>query len=94
MSHHHEIMALVFEQEPRRIKMYNELNKQMELSFNSQGIIGRSQPLRRRRRRLPQAGWWFDQIRSMIGADEVYPVSRPIQTRFQFPPQRKVCSSA
>ena len=74
--------------------MYNELNKQMELSFNSQGIIGRSQPLRRRRRRLPQAGWWFDQIRSMIGADEVHPVSRPVQTRFQFQPQRKVCNSA
>ena len=94
MSHPHEIMAPVFEHEPRRIKMYNELNKQMELSFNSQGIIGRSQPLRRRRRRLPQAGWWFDQIRSMIGADEVHPVSRPVQTRFQFPPRHKVCNSA
>ena len=71
--------------------MYNELNKQMELSFNSQGIISRAQP--RRRRRIPQARWWFDQIRSMIGSDEVHPVSRPVQTRFQFPPHRKVCNS-
>ena len=73
--------------------MYKELNKQLELGFNSPVVIHRAQP-RRRRRRLPQARWWFDQIRSMIGADEVHPVSRPVQTRFQFPPHRKVCNSA
>ena len=72
--------------------MYNELSKQMELGFNSPTINRRTQP--RRRRRLPQARWWFDQIRSMIGTDEVRPISRPIQTRFAFPPRHKVCNSA
>ena len=72
--------------------MYNELNKQMELGFNSSTINRRTQP--RRRRRLPQAGWWFDQIRRMIGSDDLHPISRPIQTRFAFPPRHKVCNSA
>ena len=94
MSNPHEIMAQVFKYETRRIKMYNELNKQMELSFNSQGIIGGSQQLRRRRRRFPQAGWWFDQIRKMINAGEDHPVSRPVQARFQFRPQRKLSNPA
>ena len=72
--------------------MYKELNKQMELGFNSPTII---RPARvRRRRRLPQAGWWFDQIRRMIASDEGHPISRPIQTRFPFPPRHKVCNSA
>ena len=72
--------------------MYNELNKQMELGFNSTTMVRRAKQLRRRR--LPQAGWWFDQIRRMIDSDEVRPISRPIQTRFQFPPRHKVCNSA
>jgi len=72
--------------------MYKELNKQMELGFNSSTINRRTQP--RRRRRLPQARWWFDQIRSMIGTDEVRPVCRPVQTRFAFPSRHKVCNSS
>ena len=72
--------------------MYNELNKQMELGFNSSTINRRMQS--RRRRRLPQAGWWFDQIRRMIGSDGAHPISRPIQIRFQFPPRHKACNSA
>ncbi len=72
--------------------MYNELNKQMELGFNSTTMVRRAKQLRRRR--LPQAGWWFDQIRRMIDSDEVHSISRPIQTRFQFPPRHKVCNSA
>ena len=72
--------------------MYNELNKQMELGFNSPTMVRRAKL--RRRRRLPQAGWWFDQIRRMIGTDEVRPVSRTVQTRFAFPPRHKVCNSA
>ena len=70
--------------------MYNELNKQMELGFNSPTIIRPA----RVRRRLPQAGWWFDQIRRMIDSDEGHPISRPIQTRLPFPPRHKVCNSA
>ena len=72
--------------------MYNELNKQMELGFNSTTMVRRAKQLRRRR--LPQAGWWFDQIRRMIDSDDACPISRPIQTRFQFPPRHKVCNSA
>ena len=65
--------------------MYNELNKQLELGFDSPTIIRRTQP--RRRRRLPQAGWWFEQIRKMIDV-KAPPVSRPVQGRLQFAPTR------
>ena len=70
--------------------MYKELNKQMELGFNSPTIIRRTHP----RRRLPQAGWWFDQIRKIIDSDGVHPISRPIQIHFPFSPRHKVCNSA
>ena len=71
--------------------MYNELNEQLELGFDRNTI---RKALPRRRRRMARAGWWFDQIRIMIGTDEVRPVSRPVQTRFAFPPRHKVCNSA
>ena len=63
--------------------MYNELNKQMELGFNSPTIVRRAKP--RRRRRLPQAGWWFEQIRKMIDVNPPA-VPRPVQGRLQFAP--------
>ena len=71
--------------------MYNELNKQMELGLNSSTMVCQA---KQRPRRLPQAGWWFGQIRKMIDSEEVHPVSRPIQTRFEFPSRHKVCNSA
>ena len=65
--------------------MYNELSKQMELGFNSPTII---RPARVRRRRLPQAGWWFDQIRKRIDGDDAPPAPRSVQGRLEFPPTR------
>ena len=67
--------------------MYNERNEQLELGFDRNTV---TRPVQRRRRRIPQAGWWFDQIRKMINAGEDHPVSRPVQARFQFRPQRKL----
>ena len=71
--------------------MYNERNEQLELGFD-RNLVKR--PVQRRRRRIPQAGWWFDQIRKMINAGEDHPVSRPVQARFQFRPQRKLSNPA
>ena len=44
--------------------MYNERNEQLELGFDRNPVTRTVQ----RRRRMPQAGWWFDQIRKMIDA--------------------------
>ena len=63
--------------------MYNERNEQLELVFDRNPV---TRPVQRRRRRMPQAGWWFDQIRKMIDAGEDHPVRRPVQARFQFRP--------
>ncbi len=71
--------------------MYNERNEQLEFGFDRNFV---TRPRRRRQRRLPQAGWWFDQIRKMIESDEVHPISRPVQARFQFPPHRKLPNPA
>ncbi len=70
--------------------MYNERNEQLELGFDRNPV---TRPVQRRRR-MPQAGWWFDQIRKMIDAGEDHPVRRPVQARFQFPPQRKLPNPA
>lgn len=71
--------------------MYNERTEQLELGFDRNPV---TRPVQRRRRRMPQAGWWFDQIRKMIDAGEDHPVRRPVQARFQFPPQRKLPNPA
>ena len=71
--------------------MYNERNEQLELGFDRNPV---TRPVQRRRRRMPQSGWWFDQIRKMIEAGEDHPVRRPVQARFQFQPQRKLPNPA
>ena len=67
--------------------MYNELNEQLELGFDGNTI---RKALPRRRRRVARAGWWFDQIRKMINADDTPPAPRPVQGRLEFPPTRTV----
>ena len=60
--------------------MYNKSNKQMELEFDRNTIRA---IVPRKRRRVPQAGWWFEQIRKMIDV-KVPPVLRPVQGRLRF----------
>ena len=60
--------------------MYNKSNKQMELEFDRNTIRAIAP---RKRRRVPQAGWWFEQIRKMIDV-KVPPVLRPVQGRLRF----------
>ena len=60
--------------------MYNKSNKQMELEFPHNTIRA---IVPRKRRRVPQAGWWFEQIRKMIDV-KVPPVLRPVQGRLRF----------
>ena len=71
--------------------MYNKSNEQMELKFDRN-------PIRlvapRKCRRVPQAGWWFQQIRKMIDTSGDTPVMQPVQARFQFPLHHKVCNPA
>ena len=64
--------------------MYNKPNKQMELEFDRNTIRAIAP---RKRLRVPQAGWWFEQIRKMIDV-KVPPVPRPIQGRLRFAPTR------
>ena len=64
--------------------MYNKSNEQMELEFDRNPIRAIAP---RKRRRVPQAGWWFEQIRKMIDV-KVPPVPRPIQGRLRFAPTR------
>ena len=80
-----------FEHKTKEKIMYNKLNEQMELGFDSNTA---ARLVEARRCRSPQTGWWFDQIRKIIDTDEVAPVMRPVQARFQFPPHRKVCYRA
>ena len=71
--------------------MYNELNEQLELGFDRSSI---ALPPPRPRRRRPEAGWWFEQIRQMLTTDDGPLRSRAVQGRFQFPPRRKLeCTS-
>ena len=64
--------------------MYNKSKEQMELKFdhNTIHIVAP-----RRRRRVPQASWWFEQIRKMIDVNPPA-VPRPVQGRLQFAPTR------
>ena len=74
----------MFEHKTKEKIMYNKTNEQMELQFdhNTIRIVGP-----RARRRIPQAGWWFEQIRKMV---DVSPraIPRPVQSRLQFAPTR------
>ena len=79
----------VFEHKTKEKIMYNKSNEQMEMKFDRNPIRVVAQ---RKRRRMPQSGWWFEQIRKMIDTSEDTPVMRPVQARFQFPPHRKVCN--
>jgi len=45
-------------------------------------------PVERRRRRLPNADWWFGQIRRLIDAPEAMALSRPVQGRLALAPVR------
>ena len=74
----------MFEHKTKEKIMYNKPNKQMELRFdrNTNRTVGP-----RKRRRMPQAGWWFEQIRKMIDV-KAPPVPRPVQGRLQFAPTR------
>ena len=60
--------------------MYNKSKEQMELKFDRNTIAA---VVPRKRRHVPQAGWWFEQMRKMI---DVTPptVLRPVQCRLQF----------
>ena len=69
-----------FEHKPKEKIMYNKSNKQMELEFDHNTIRAIAP---RKRRRVPQAGWWFEQIRKMIDV-KVPPVLRPVQGRLRF----------
>ena len=69
-----------FEHKPKEKIMYNKSNKQMELEFDRNTIRAIAP---RKRRRVPQAGWWFEQIRKMIDV-KVPPVLRPVQGRLRF----------
>jgi len=60
-------------------------NTQMELDFL--GNV-QQQPVARRRRRLPNAGWWFGQIRQLIDAPEEERAPRPVQGRLALMPAR------
>ena len=64
--------------------MYNKPNEQMELKFD-RNTIHIVAPCKRRR--VPQAGWWFEQIRKMIDVNPPA-VPRPVQGRLQFAPTR------
>ena len=69
-----------FEHKTKEKIMYNKSNKQMELEFDRNTIRAIAP---RKRRRVPQAGWWFEQIRKMIDV-KVPPVLRPVQGRLRF----------
>ena len=64
--------------------MYNKSKEQMELKFD-RNTIATVAP--RKRRRVPQAGWWFEQIRKMIDVNPPA-VPRPVQGLLQFAPTR------
>ena len=74
----------MFKHKTKEKIMYNKQNEQMELEFD-RNTIHVVAP--RKRRRMPQAGWWFEQIRKMIDV-KAPPVPRPVQGRLQFAPTR------
>ena len=74
----------VFEHKTKEKIMYNKPNEQMELEFD-RNVIRAIAP--RKRRRVPQAGWWFEQIRKMVDVNPPA-IPRPVQGRLQFAPTR------
>ncbi len=60
-------------------------NTQLELDFA--GNV-QKRPVLCRRRRLPNAGWWFGQIRRLINSPENAPQPRPVQGRLNLAPAR------
>ena len=60
-------------------------NTQMDLDFA--GNI-QKRPVLRRRRRLPNAGWWFGQIRRLIDSPDSTPQPPPVQGRLNLAPAR------
>ena len=72
----------MFEHKTKEKIMYNKSNEQMELEFDHNTIRVIAP---RKCRRVPQAGWWFEQIRKMIDVNSP-PVPRPVQGRLQFAP--------
>ena len=60
-------------------------NTQMDLDF-----VGNIQerPILRRRRRLPNAGWWFGQIRQFINSPDNTHRPRLVQGRLNLAPAR------
>ena len=64
--------------------MCNKTNKQMELEFDRNTVRAIAP---RKRRRVPQASWWFEQIRKMIDVNPP-PIPRRVQGRLQFAPTR------
>ena len=60
-------------------------NTQMDLDFA--GNV-QERPVLRRRRRLPNAGWWFGQIRQLIDSPDNAPQPRPVQGRLNLAPAR------
>ena len=71
--------------------MYNELNDQLELGFDRNPVRRRAP---RKRQRLPEAGWWFAQIRRMIDEGNDPRAGRPVQGRLDFPPTRTLATGA
>ena len=59
-------------------------NTQMDLDFAGNA---QERPVLRRRR-LPNAGWWFGQIRRLINSQDNAPQSRPVQGRLNLAPAR------
>jgi hypothetical protein len=53
-------------------------NTQMELNFTGKLQL---QPAKIRRRRLPNAGWWFTQIRRIINTPDATIMPRQVQGR-------------
>jgi len=61
------------------------INTQMELDFGGRQL---HRSVQHRRRRLPNAKWWFGQIRRIIAAPGDHPKPRPIQCRLALAPSR------
>ena len=74
----------MFEYKTKEKIMYNKTNEQMELEFDRNTICAVAPS---KRRHMPQAGWWFEQIRKMIDVNPPA-VPRPLQGRLQFAPTR------
>lgn len=70
--------------------MYQDTTEQLELGFDCGTMATPPRP----RHRLPQASWWFEQIRQMLATNNGPVMPRAVQGRFQFPPRRKLGCAA